>query len=138
MDPPPTHHGLQSMMARSIQGYPEEFKLKVEVQGVYALPEEWIGKIDDPNEQAYTYEIRALGTHLKGGKMVQKEEPEESKEADAMSATLKKTGTVAPGKKGKGDEKVEAEEISPEEEERKRKEYEEREKLNQKLQEQWN
>lgn len=47
------------------------------------MPEEWTSKIDDPNEQAYTYEVKALGCCLKGAKLMPKEDvPDESSNID--------------------------------------------------------
>lgn len=76
------------MLLRGQQPFSEEVSLTVEVQGIYALPEDWISKQDDPNEQAYSYELKILGCHFKGGKFVPKENPE-SETIDSKAAPAK-------------------------------------------------
>lgn len=66
-------------------------------------------KMDDPAEQAYSYEVKALGCCLKGGKLMPKEEVEDSKEADNASLKDKK---APPPKKGAA---AEEQELTPEE-----------------------
>ena len=79
--------------------------------------------MDDPAEQAYSYEVKTLGCCLKGGKLMPKEDVEESKE-DQGSVKDKK----APPPKGKKDAAPEEQEMTPEEAEQHRKLCEEREK----------
>lgn len=81
---------------------------------------------DDPVEQAFTYEVRALGANLKGAKMNPKEEEEGSKADDGLSA---KDAKKAPPPKGK-QAAAEPEELTPEEIEARKKLIEEREKQN--------
>ena len=131
-DPPASHLGLQAMLQRGVTGF-GEMSLTVEVQGIYALPDEWVSKIDDPAEAAFTYEVRALGANLKGGKIVAKQDPEEAKEG-ADAASLK--GKQPPPKKGAKD--VTPEEDHTQDEETKKKEKEERDRMNAELQDQWN
>lgn len=78
--------------------------------------------------------MKALGAHLKGGKLMPREDPEDS-QAQPDGGSVKKPAD--PKKKGKADA-AEQEELSPEEEEKLRKEKEERDKLNAQLQEEWN
>ena len=33
------------MLQRGIQKFPEDMRLKVEIEGIYAVPEEWSGKL---------------------------------------------------------------------------------------------
>lgn len=118
------------MLQRGIQHFSDDIKVTVEVKGIYGLPDEWSSKIDEPGEQAFQYEVKVLGTHLKGGKLMPKEDPEDS-QAPADSSVKKADATK---KKGKADE---PEELTPEEEEKLKKEKEERETLNAQLQDQW-
>ena len=112
MDPPPSHLALQSYLQRSQQKFGDDIRVTVEVQGIYGMPEDWIMKMDDPAEQAYSYEVKTLGCCLKGGKMMPKEEvAEESKEGENASVKDKK----APPPKGKKDAAPEEQEMSPEE-----------------------
>ena len=45
MDPPPSYQSLQALLQRGMQKFNHEMSLSVEVQGVYALPDEWTTKI---------------------------------------------------------------------------------------------
>ena len=109
-EPPPTYQSLQALLQRGKTPYSEDIRVTVEVQGIYALPDEWTSKIvsvtefinmfvfqDDPAEQAFTYEVKALGANLKGAKMNAKEEEEGSK-ADDGNLSAKDPKKAAPPK----------------------------------------
>ena len=98
MDAPPSHQSVQALLQRGIQKFSDEIKLSVEVQGIYGIPDDWTTRIEDPAEQAFQYEVRALGTHLVGGKLVAKEEPD----AGAAVDDGKSKNQKAPPPKGKG------------------------------------
>lgn len=87
------------------------------MQGIYGIPDDWTARIEDPSEQAFYYEVKALGTHLAGGKLVAKEEPD----AGAAVDDGKSKNQKAPPPKGKGKAELqEPEELTPEEEEKQR------------------
>jgi len=106
-------------------------KLKMSMYGVYALPEVWKAKFDDPaNEAMYTYEVELLGVRMQNSKVMLKELTEEEKaEAEAKNV---KGGKAAPPK-GKQKE----EEPTPEELERLEKERLVREEKEAKLKAEW-
>ena len=41
METPPSHQSLKALLQRSVKNFPEDIKLKVEVLGIYGLPDEW-------------------------------------------------------------------------------------------------
>lgn len=45
MDPPPSHESLQCLLMRGVNNFPADIKLKVELFGIYGIPEEWSNKI---------------------------------------------------------------------------------------------
>tara|TARA_B110000285_G_C14994203_1_gene547927 strand:+ start:283 stop:636 length:354 start_codon:yes stop_codon:yes gene_type:complete len=93
---------------------------------MYALPDTWKAKIDDPAEQSYQYEIDCLGISVANGKVVPREAGEDEKVDDP-----KTKGAKAPAKGAKVEEPT-AEEL--EKLEKEKAEKEERDKL---LAEEW-
>jgi len=45
MAPPPKAQSLQCLLQRGMTKFPEDIKLKVEVFGIYGIPEEWANKV---------------------------------------------------------------------------------------------
>ena len=45
MDPPPSYQSLQALLQRGMQKFNAETSVTVEVQGIYALPDEWTSKL---------------------------------------------------------------------------------------------
>jgi hypothetical protein len=48
-EPPPTFKTLQALLQRGKTPFSDEIRVTVEVQGIYALPEEWTSKFVSPN-----------------------------------------------------------------------------------------
>jgi hypothetical protein len=67
------------------------------MHGVFSLPDQWRAKIDDPSEQMYQYEVKFHGIHLKGGKMIAREQTEEEKAEVEASKAQKKPAAPAKG-----------------------------------------
>ena len=92
-------------------------ELTLKVYGMYALPETWKAKIDDPSEAAYAYEVECLGINVMNGKIVSREHAEDEKVDDPK----------AKGKPPAKDAKKKEEEPTPEELEKLEKEKAEKE-----------
>ena len=45
VDPPPSYQSLQALLQRGVQGFGDDMALTVEVQGIFALPEDWTSRI---------------------------------------------------------------------------------------------
>jgi len=101
-------------------------ELTLKVFGMYALPETWKAKIDDPAEQSYNYEVECLGINVANGKIVSRELAEDEKVDDP-----KAKGGKAPAKGAK------VEEPTAEELEKLEKEKAEKEERDAKLAEEW-
>ena len=93
-------------------------ELTLKVFGMYALPETWKAKIEDPSEAAYAYEVECMGINVMNGKVVPRELAEDEKVDDP-----KAKGGKAPAK----DAKKKEEEPTPEELEKMEKEKAEKE-----------
>jgi hypothetical protein len=101
-------------------------ELTLKVFGMYALPETWKAKIDDPSEAAYAYEVECLGINVQHGKVVPREVAEDEKVDDP-----KAKGGKAPAKGAK------VEEPTPEELEKMEKDKAEKEERDRLLAEEW-
>ena len=108
----------------------QELELKLTIQGVYSLPQEWKEKLVEDPEAVYNYEVSLLGSNALGGKLI----PRELTESEKEEAEAAKTKGKAPPPKGK---KGEDEELSPEEQERLEQERLEKEEEERKKQEEW-
>jgi len=107
-------------------------KLNFNVFGIYNLPESWKAKIDEPQEQSYTYEVEMSGMHMRNSKVIPRELTEEEK-AEA-EATKTKGNKKDPPPKGKA---TKEEEPTPEELERIEREKAEKEEKERIRQAEW-
>jgi hypothetical protein len=79
--------------------------------GVYALPEEWKSKLDDPSESLFQYEVEAAGVKVRRSKVLLKEQTEEEKAEEL--AKNPKAAKAAPAKgKNVKEEEPNAEELA--------------------------
>jgi hypothetical protein len=107
-----------------------QLEVKITINGVYALPQDWKDKSADETPSNFMYEICVLGMDAKGGKVIPRALTEEEREEhEANSKNKGKT----PAPKGKQKE----EEITTEEQERLDKEKNETEEKERRLQEEW-
>jgi tetratricopeptide (TPR) repeat protein len=118
---------LLEKMARPI----ERCAVNLEVQGIFALPDEW--KVaDDANPNLFSYKIHFEGLDVAEGKIVARELTEQEKK-DLEEAQNKKKGGAPKEKKGKDD----APQLTPEEQERLQKLEEEKLEAERIAQEEW-
>lgn len=89
--------------------------MKVQVHGIFSVPEIWKAKLDDPTEANYSHEFRVVNQHFKGGKVVAREMTEEEK-AEADAGKNKKAAD--PKKGAKKDEDPSPEELAKYEDEK--------------------
>lgn len=124
---------LQETEAQVLERVNEErqsLNLKLTIQGIYSLPQEWKDKIVDDQVPHNLYEVNFLGMSMQGGKL----HPRELTHAEKEEAEAAKTKGKAPPPKGK---KQEEDEISPEEQERLEREKQQKEEEERKRQEEW-
>lgn len=58
----------------------KQLEVKLTINGVYSLPEEWKTKIAEDNQPNFDYEVCMLGMVIKGGKAIPRELTEAEKE----------------------------------------------------------
>eukprot|EP00347_Sterkiella_histriomuscorum_P008804 403343688 len=121
LNPQPNHQVFGSSALERRRRGPAKIDMSFKVYGIYLLPDAWKAKIDDPQEQTYTYDIR-FGKFQMKGKVIPRQLTEEEK-VEAENSKNKKGAAPAKDPKKKGQE----DEVSPEEKERLEKEQQQKE-----------
>jgi len=132
LEEPKTDHFLRSVLQRKHQPLSTPLNLQLEFHGLFAVPEQWKAKVDDPAEAAYSLDFRFVNFYMKGAKIVGREMTEEERAETDAAKGRKGTVDQKPKGKGKGDEEPTEEEVQ-----QLKAEIKEREERNYRLKVEW-